>query len=143
MQKTMFFDRFGTTNIAAVVEAGKLVEFHADGQTDRDTAGNIYKGRVVNVLAGMQAAFVAYGADRNGYLAAGGEAEKLVTVPTLEAAQDLLEGELAEGDTVLILEAMKMETEIKAEKAGIVREINVAVSQVVTAGETLAMIEEK
>ena len=71
MQKTMFFDRFGTTNIAAVVEAGKLVEFHADGQTDRDTAGNIYKGRVVNVLAGMQAAFVAYGADRNGYLAAG------------------------------------------------------------------------
>ena len=56
MQKTMFFDRFGTTNIAAVVEAGKLVEFHADGQTDRDTAGNIYKGRVVNVLAGMQAA---------------------------------------------------------------------------------------
>ena len=51
--------------------------------------------------------------------------------------------EVAEGDTVLILEAMKMETEIKAEKAGIVREINVAVSQVVTAGETLAMIEEK
>lgn len=40
---------------------------------------------------------------KNGYLAAGGEAEKLVTVPTLEAAQDLLEGELAEGDTVLFL----------------------------------------
>ena len=37
------------------------------------------------------------------YLAAGGEAEKLVTVPTLEAAQDLLEGELTEGDTVLFL----------------------------------------
>ena len=40
---------------------------------------------------------------KNGYLAAGGEAEKLITVPTLEAAQDLLEGELAEGDTVLFL----------------------------------------
>ena len=40
---------------------------------------------------------------KNGYLAAGGEAEKLVTVPTLEAAQDLLEGELTEGDTVLFL----------------------------------------
>ena len=40
---------------------------------------------------------------KNGYLAAGGEAEKLVTVPTLERAQEMLEGELAAGDTVLFL----------------------------------------
>ncbi|WP_302452777.1 biotin/lipoyl-containing protein [Victivallis vadensis] len=51
--------------------------------------------------------------------------------------------EVAEGDVVLVLEAMKMETEIKAAKAGIVREINVSASQVVAAGDTLAMIEEK
>ena len=38
---------------------------------------------------------------------------------------------------------MKMETEIKAPKAGIVREISVTQSQVVAAGDTLAMIEEK
>ena len=44
---------------------------------------------------------------------------------------------------VLVIEAMKMETEIKAAKAGIVREINVSASQVVAAGDTLAMIEEK
>ncbi len=51
--------------------------------------------------------------------------------------------EVAEGDTILVLEAMKMETEIKAEKGGIVREISVSASQVVAAGDTLAMIEEK
>ena len=51
--------------------------------------------------------------------------------------------EVAEGDVVLVIEAMKMETEIKAAKAGIVREINVSASQVVAAGDTLAMIEEK
>ena len=51
--------------------------------------------------------------------------------------------EVAEGDVVLVIESMKMETEIKAAKAGIVREINVSASQVVAAGDTLAMIEEK
>ena len=47
------------------------------------------------------------------------------------------------GETVIVMEAMKMETEIKAPKAGIVREISVTQSQVVAAGDTLAMIEEK
>lgn len=51
--------------------------------------------------------------------------------------------EVAEGDVILVIEAMKMETEIKAPKAGIVREISVTQSQVVAAGDTLAMIEEK
>lgn len=51
--------------------------------------------------------------------------------------------EVAEGDVILVIEAMKMETEIKAPKAGIVREISVSQSQVVAAGDTLAMIEEK
>ena len=40
---------------------------------------------------------------KNGYLAAGGEAEKLTVVPTLEKAQELLAAELREGDTVLFL----------------------------------------
>ncbi len=51
--------------------------------------------------------------------------------------------EVAEGDVILVIEAMKMETEIKVPKAGIVREISVTQSQVVAAGDTLAMIEEK
>lgn len=51
--------------------------------------------------------------------------------------------EVAEGDVILVIEAMKMETEIKAPKAGVVREISVSQSQVVAAGDTLAMIEEK
>ena len=40
---------------------------------------------------------------KNGYLAAGGDAQKLSVVPTLEKAQELLEKELKEGDTVLFL----------------------------------------
>lgn len=40
---------------------------------------------------------------RNGYLAAGGDAEKLTIVPTLTAAQELLAKELSAGDCVLFL----------------------------------------
>lgn len=40
---------------------------------------------------------------KNGYLQAGGEPEKITVVPSLTAAQDVLKGVLAKGDTVLFL----------------------------------------
>ena len=40
---------------------------------------------------------------KKGYLAAGGDKEKIRTVPTLKDAQELLAKELATGDTVLFL----------------------------------------
>ncbi len=51
--------------------------------------------------------------------------------------------ELAAGDPILVLEAMKMETEIKAEKACIITQICVETKQVIAAGDPLCMIEEK
>ncbi len=71
MHKDMFFDYFGEDCFAAVTEDGKLAEFHLDSNSSTEIAGNIYKGRVVNVLDGMQAAFVAFGQEKNGYLYAG------------------------------------------------------------------------
>ena len=50
--------------------------------------------------------------------------------------------EVAEGQTVVVLEAMKMETELKAEKAGRVAQVLVAQGAVVAAGDVLAKIEE-
>ena len=49
--------------------------------------------------------------------------------------------QVAAGETVMILEAMKMETEIKAEAAGTVASINVAVGDVVAEGDALAVIK--
>ena len=40
---------------------------------------------------------------KKGYLAAGGDPEKLTIVPTLDKAQELLETQLQAGDTVLFL----------------------------------------
>jgi biotin carboxyl carrier protein len=42
---------------------------------------------------------------------------------------------------IAVLEAMKMENEIRATIAGVVRTINVAVGSAVNAGDTLATIE--
>ena len=54
-----------------MTENGKLVEFHLDAGSTSEISGNVYKGRVVNVLEGMQAAFVNFGQAKNGYLYAG------------------------------------------------------------------------
>ena len=49
--------------------------------------------------------------------------------------------EVAEGDTICVLEAMKMENNIAADKAGTVTAINVEAGQSVSAGDLLATIE--
>ena len=48
--------------------------------------------------------------------------------------------EVAEGDTICVLEAMKMENNIAADKAGTVSSIEVEAGQAVTAGDLLAVI---
>lgn len=45
------------------------------------------------------------------------------------------------GDTLLILEAMKMFNELKAESSGTVKEVNVEIGTMVTTADLLALIE--
>jgi ribonuclease G len=52
----------------ALVENGALAEIHIERARDRGIAGNIYKGKVVRVLPGMQAAFVDIGLPKAGFL---------------------------------------------------------------------------
>jgi len=46
-----------------------------------------------------------------------------------------------EGDTVVILESMKMEMPVEAEDPGVVKEIRCAEGQAVSEGETLVVLE--
>lgn len=55
----------------AVIEHGVLQELHLERSLSRGLVGNIFKGKVVRVLPGMQAAFVDLGLDKNGFLHAG------------------------------------------------------------------------
>jgi acetyl-CoA carboxylase biotin carboxyl carrier protein len=49
--------------------------------------------------------------------------------------------EVEEGDTLVILESMKMEMPVEAEDDGVVKEIRCAEGQPVSEGETLVVLE--
>jgi acetyl-CoA carboxylase biotin carboxyl carrier protein len=49
--------------------------------------------------------------------------------------------EISEGDTVAILESMKMEMPVEAEDEGTVKQIVVAAGQAVSEGDTLIVLE--
>jgi ribonuclease G len=52
----------------ALVEDGIISELHIERKRDRGIAGNIYKGKILRVLPGMQAAFVDIAHERAGFL---------------------------------------------------------------------------
>lgn len=68
IKKEWFFDRFCGVQIVVYAENGKIVEVGLEDERNGDIIGNIYKGRVTNVVHGMQAAFVSCGMERNCYL---------------------------------------------------------------------------
>ncbi|MCD6255323.1 MAG: Rne/Rng family ribonuclease [Deltaproteobacteria bacterium] len=52
----------------AILEDGNLVELHLERRLERSLVGNIYRGRILKVLPGMQAAFVDIGLEKAGFL---------------------------------------------------------------------------
>lgn len=83
-----------------VLEGPVLVEHYVAGQDRSSLVGNIYLGRVRNVLPGMEAAFVDFGSNKNGVVYAadvkGGEGRRNGrNHPRIEDA-------LSEGDEVLV-----------------------------------------
>src|SRR3954447_14965039 len=53
---------------AAAKDAWRVAELYLERRGNRSIVGNIYKGRVDNVLPGLEAAFVDIGLDKNGFL---------------------------------------------------------------------------
>ena len=68
MKKEWFFDRYCGQQFAALVEDGRLAEFSVERESRGEIVGNVYKGRVTNVISGMNAAFISCGLSKNCYL---------------------------------------------------------------------------
>lgn len=68
MQKKIFIETEDLRTRLALVEDGEVVEYYAERPGRAKLAGNIYVGRVENVLPGMQAAFVDIGLEKNAFL---------------------------------------------------------------------------
>jgi Rne/Rng family ribonuclease len=59
-------DRFETR--VAITEGDRVTECHIERRGYRSVVGHVWKGRVENVLAGMEAAFVDVGLEKGGFL---------------------------------------------------------------------------
>lgn len=84
--------------MATVDEKGKLIEFNIEMSMKDRITGNIYKGKVLKVERGLQAAFVDYGGGKDGFLPLRDVNREYLTEsengqgnkPVLKAGQELL-----------------------------------------------------
>ncbi|MFZ5871739.1 MAG: Rne/Rng family ribonuclease, partial [Actinomycetota bacterium] len=99
VERTMVIrERDGRTQIA-VLEDGVLVEHYVARKSQASMIGNVYLGRVQNVLPSMEAAFVDIGKGRNAVLYAG---EVNWDAAGLEGQPKRIEVALKSGDSVLV-----------------------------------------
>jgi ribonuclease E len=83
----------------AVLEDGILVEHYVDKASQQSYVGNVYLGRVQNVLPSMEAAFVDIGKGRNAVLYAG---EVNFDASGLEGESKRIESALKSGQSILV-----------------------------------------
>jgi Rne/Rng family ribonuclease len=90
MSSILVINAAGRETRVALVENGDIAEFYLERKKDKGIVGNIYKGRVVRVLPGMQAAFLDIGLDKAAFL----YVSDVVYDPDFARAQfELTEGE--------------------------------------------------
>jgi ribonuclease E len=97
--KLMVITEHGERDQIAVLEERELVQHYVTRIGARSMVGNVYLGRVQNVLPGMEAAFVDVGRGRNAVLYAG---EVNWSPEDLEGAPPRIEHVLKNGQSVLV-----------------------------------------
>ena len=71
MSNILVINASGQETRVALIEQGTISEYYLERKNEKGIVGNIYKGRVVRVLPGMQAAFVDIGLDKAAFLYVG------------------------------------------------------------------------
>ena len=67
-KKQMLISFKGGSSKIAILEGATLVEYYTAEAKSKSLVGNIYLGKVKNILPGMEAAFVSIGEEKNGVL---------------------------------------------------------------------------
>src|SRR3990167_6273185 len=68
MPKEILVSVTGGEKRVAILENGKLDDFHIEVERQNSILGNIYKGKVESILPSINGAFVDIGQERNGFL---------------------------------------------------------------------------
>jgi len=107
----------GAETRVSLVENGNIHEYYLERKREKGIVGNIYKGRVVRVLPGMQAAFVDIGLEKAAFLYVG----DVYGDPDFSEEFELTEGEHR-------VEVNEVPTEQEAEEAEARAQLGVPVS---------------
>jgi ribonuclease E len=99
VDRVMVVREVGDRTQIAVLEDGVLVEHYVNRETHTSLVGNVYLGKVQNVLPSMEAAFVDIGRGRNAVLYAG---EVNFDVAGPEGQPKRIENVLKSGQSVLV-----------------------------------------
>jgi ribonuclease E len=99
VERAMVVRRRGDRTQIAVLEDGVLVEHYVNRASHQSYVGNVYLGKVQNVLPSMEAAFVDIGKGRNAVLYAG---EVNFDASGLEGQPKRIESALKSGQSVLV-----------------------------------------
>ncbi|MFC3521633.1 ribonuclease E/G [Streptomonospora nanhaiensis] len=99
VKRDLVIRRLGERTQIAVLEDNVLVEHYVDRAAHKSLVGNVYLGRVQNVLPSMEAAFVDIGKGRNAVLYAG---EVNWDASGLEGQPKRIESVLKSGQSVLV-----------------------------------------
>ena len=99
VDRVMVVRQRGERTQIGVLEDGVLVEHYVDKATHQSFVGNVYLGKVQNVLPSMEAAFVDIGKGRNAVLYAG---EVNFDASGLEGESKRIESALKSGQSVLV-----------------------------------------
>ena len=99
VERTMVVRRRGDRTQIAVLEDDILVEHYVNRASHQSYVGNVYLGKVQNVLPSMEAAFVDIGKGRNAVLYAG---EVNFDASGLEGQSKRIESALKSGQSILV-----------------------------------------
>lgn len=97
MNKELVINTTSHETRVALLEGGHIAELYIERERERGIVGNIYKGRVIRVLPGMQAAFVDIGLEKAAFLYVADVFDEIEQVERHIEGEDLVAGQ-AEGE---------------------------------------------
>ncbi len=97
MRKQIVVDSSAIETRVALMEGNALAELHLESAEERSIVGHVFKGRVVRVLPGMQAAFVDIGLEKAAFM----HVSDVWNTPSEDEATDVSDDQgLEHGDTL-------------------------------------------
>ena len=155
MSKEMIVSCNGREKKIAILENGKVTEFYIErGEENSGVVGNVYKGRVMRVLPGMQSAFVDIGLERDAFLYVSDffdEEEEIERIVMEKSKKSSPEDAKREADEQIARSRIEREKQMEAvqeiaeplEESGSESDIDAVIAAIASRSEKPKPVEEK